>query len=325
MSAEIRSTFNESADFAEMLHGLSEASVHRSFDPYVDIDWEAKEFAFRPDDPRWILPEIDPLGRHPWYKALPLERQITIGTYRQTEVVKVGLQFEQALIAGLIFFAADLPNGSAAARYATHEVIEECNHTLMFQEVVNRTGLDVPGMAPAIKALGRFAPLVVRLSPALFFMMVLAGEEPIDHLQKSFLRSDADYHPMIESVMRIHIAEEARHISFAHEFLRQNLAGKPALPKFMLSLAFPIIQRAMAQLIAVPPATFWSEFGIPRSVRRDLFWKLPDSRATLQDLFGDVRMLAEETGMMNPVSRRIWGRLGIGGRPSRFRGEPSRG
>jgi hypothetical protein len=34
-------------------------------------------------------------------------------------------------------------------------------------------------------------------------------------------------------------------------------------------------------------------------------------------------MLAENTGMMNPVSRRVWRAMGIDGRASRFRSEPA--
>ncbi len=40
--------------------------------------------------------------------------------------------------------------------------------------------------------------------------------------------------------------------------------------------------------------------------------------------FGDMRALAEETGLMNRTSRALWKRLGIDGAPSRYRGEPDR-
>ena len=35
--------------------------------------------------------------------------------------------------------------------------------------------------------------------------------------------------------------------------------------------------------------------GIPKSVIKDLYWDKPESRKMLRDLFGDVRMLAEDT------------------------------
>jgi hypothetical protein len=67
--------------YVDMLTTLSEGSVRRNFNPYTDIDWEAPEFAVIPHDTRWILPATDPFGRHPWYKALPVERQIEIGMW----------------------------------------------------------------------------------------------------------------------------------------------------------------------------------------------------------------------------------------------------
>ena len=65
------------------------------------------------------------------------------------------------------------------------------------------------------------------------------------------------------------------------------------------------------------------DMGIPRRVVKDLYWDRPESRKMLRDLFGDVRMLAEETQMMNPVSRRVWKLMKIDGRSSRYRSEPA--
>ena len=59
----------------------------------------------------------------------------------------------------------------------------------------------------------------------------------------------------------------------------------------------------------VPSKASAREFGIPRKVVKDLYWRAPESRELLRDLFGDVRMLAEETGLMNAVSRRCMWRL----------------
>src|SRR6478735_3857056 len=62
----------DQADYDDVLRRLSEASVDKHFDPYVDIAWDSPEFAVTPNDPRWILnPQDDPLGSHPWYQALP--------------------------------------------------------------------------------------------------------------------------------------------------------------------------------------------------------------------------------------------------------------
>ena len=130
----------DDAQYVDTLTTLSEGSVRRNFNPYTDIDWDSAEFAVTPDDERWILPGTDPLGKHPWYQAQSRERQIEIGMWRQANVAKVGLHFESILIRGLMNYAFWVPNGSPEYRYCLHESVEECNHTLMFQEMVNRIG-----------------------------------------------------------------------------------------------------------------------------------------------------------------------------------------
>ena len=149
----------DDTDYVDTLTTLSEGSVRRNFNPYTDIDWDSPEFAVIPDDERWILPATDPFGRHPWYQAQSRERQIEIGMWRQANVAKVGLHFESILIRGLMNYAFWVPNGSPEYRYCLHESVEECNHTLMFQEMVNRIGADVPGMPRMLKWLSQFIPL----------------------------------------------------------------------------------------------------------------------------------------------------------------------
>ena len=91
--------------YHDTLRTLSEASVDQHFDAFVDIAWDDPAYAVDPRDERWILPEADVLGATEWYRSLPRERQIQVGLYRQANVTKVGLQFEQVLIAGLMNFA----------------------------------------------------------------------------------------------------------------------------------------------------------------------------------------------------------------------------
>lgn len=312
-------------EYAAKLLLLSEGSVNKHFDPFEDIDWDNPDFAADTGEERWILPpSADTLGRHPWYLALPKDKQIELGKYRQANVAKVGLQFEAILISGMMQHVFGLPNGSPEFRYCSHEMIEEHNHTLMFQEMVNRIGVDVPGMGPLVRQLRHLAVPVAVAFPNLFFMAVLAGEEPIDHIQKDILRSTDEIHPIMRGVMAIHIAEEARHISFAHEFLEQHVPERNAASRFVLSLAMPLIMWILGRAIATPPKKFFDEFDVPDEVRKELFYGSPEAKQTFADYFGDVRMLAEKIGMMNPISRRVWKWLGIDGHTTRFRSEPLR-
>ncbi|TCJ97417.1 AurF N-oxygenase family protein [Nocardia alba] len=313
------------SSYHEVLQSLSEGSVTKRFDPYVDIDWDSPEFAVHSDDPRWIMPDEDPLGRHPWYKAQPVERQIAMGMWRQAGIAKVGIDFEQLLIRGLMQYLISVPNGDPEFRYVTHEAAEECNHTMMFQEMINRIGYrDVIGMGSIDRTLTMIIWPAVKYFPELFFTLILGGEEPIDHLQKSLLRGGADLHPMVARVMQIHVAEEARHISFAHEYLHRAVPSMHPISKSVLSVAFPIAMRVMLSMIATPPRQFVDKFDIPAEVMREAYWASPGSRHIKRDVFTDVRALVTDIGLMNPVAHRVWQLLGIDGPASRYRSEPAR-
>jgi hypothetical protein len=195
---------------------------------------------------------------------------------------------------------------------------------MMFQEMVNHIGADVPGMPRLLKWIQPAIPLVAGPLPIPFWFGILAGEEPIDHTQKNVLREGKTLHPIMERVMAIHVAEEARHISFAHEYLRKRVPNLPRRKRFVLSIYVPIVMRILCSAIIVPPRAFWKKFDIPHSVRKDIFFRSPEARLMLRDMFGDVRMLAHDTGLMNPVAKLMWRICRINGQPSRFRSEPQR-
>jgi hypothetical protein len=213
---------SDDPEYVATLATLSEASVRRHFNPYTDIDWEAPELSVRKNDPRWVLSATDPVGRHPWYQAQTLEKQIEIGLWRHANTAKVSLQLESILIRGLMNYTFWVPNGSPEYRYCVHESIEECNHATMFQELVNRIGVDAPGMPRWLRWISPAIPLYAGPLPGTFFFGVLAGELPIHNMQKTLLREGNSLHPIMEKVMAIHVAEEARHISFADQFLKSG-------------------------------------------------------------------------------------------------------
>ncbi|MEZ0577178.1 diiron oxygenase [Nocardioides sp. MH1] len=309
--------------YEEKLQTLSEGSVRLSFNAFKDVPWDDPAYAVVPDDERWILPSVDPLGGHEWYQGLSRERQIEIGMARMANITKVGWQFENVLIKGVLEYLMDLPNNDPEFRYLMHEVTEETHHIQMFQEFVNRTGADVPGAARWFRVVQSALPLAGRLLPEIFFTGILAGEEPIDHLQKQILRSGETIHPLMERIMQIHVAEEARHISFAHEYLARKAPRLPLPRKVLLSVLYPVIMRLLCDVIATPTRAFIKQYDIPHDVIKDLYWDNPESEKLLRDLFADVRVLAEEAGLMNPVSRVLWKRLRIDGRPARYRSEPA--
>lgn len=96
------------------------------------------------------------------------------------------------------------------------------------------------------------------------------------------------------------------------------------MQRFWISLYFPLTMRSLCNAIVVPPKAFWEEFDIPREVKKELFFGSPESRKWLCDMFADARMLAHDTGLMNPIARLVWRLCKIDGKPSRYRSEPQR-
>lgn len=305
--------------YHDTLRKLSEASVRQHFEAFVDIDWDSYEI--RDDDERWILPASDNLGRHPWYQGLPKKEQIRVGRYRMALACKVGLQFEQLLLAGMAAHLGYLPNGNPEFRYATHEMTEETHHTQMFQEFVNRVSPDVHGAPHWMRALFPVATVLMPVLPAAFYIAILAGEEPIDYGQKIYLR-DGGTHPLMDRVMQIHVAEEARHISFAHKYLEQNVPGMDPVRKAALSAFTPLVMRVLGDVIMKPTMTDRKAMGIPMSVYREVWWK--DEQRMLSDLYTDVRMLFDDLGLRKGPAKLLWKLFKIDGRSARYRSEPVR-
>ena len=230
------------AGYAKQVRKLSEASVHKHWEAYVDIAWDDPALAVDLGDQRWQLLAGDPLAEHPWFKRQTAEVQTRIALTRIATSMRVGIEFENLLSRGLLIMAAKQANGSETFRYAYHEVIEEGHHTLMFQEVINRTRLPIRGLPRRHWHFLRLAQVfAVHTRPEAFFVGVLGGEEPIDYLQRKALRSSATLHPLLERIFRIHVSEEARHVSFAQAFLRRRTAELGGFRRGLLSLTAPLI------------------------------------------------------------------------------------
>jgi hypothetical protein len=308
--AELSST-ELSDSWTSLLDRLNRQSVTKHFDAYADVAWDDETFRIDPDDPVWELGADHPLGATEWYRALPAAARSRLGLHIIASQMKTGLQFESILKRGLLEFAAALPNGTPEFRYAYHEVIEEAQHSLMFQEFVNRAGLDVAGMPSIVKLASRRVVRLGRVFPELFFMFVLGGEDPIDHVQREALRGESAVHPLLERIMRIHVTEEARHLSFARNYLKKNVPALQPGKRLLLSIETPFILGVMAQLMLRPSPQIVKTYAIPKPVLHEAFRDNPAHHDAVRVSLRKVRGLATELGLVNGLTRPIWKAFGI--------------
>jgi hypothetical protein len=299
------------ATFDTAVGRLSKLSVERHFDAYADVDWDDPELAVDPTDPRFELPALDPLSQTGWYRSQTPEVRAQIGCYRYACYMKVGWHFENLLQRGLLAYVMDLPHGAPEFRYAHHELIEESQHTLMFQEFINRTGQPVKGMPWSLVRLIEMAgPKVVRRSPIMFFISVLGGEEPIDTQQKRLIGADQPLHPLLDRIMRIHITEEARHLNFARQVITRDAPRLNRLQRRAVAFLAPLSLGILTKVMLRPPKDMIRRFHIPKHVIAEAY-DTPEARQAYSDSVARTRRLLTEAGLMTRPSRRLWKAMGI--------------
>lgn len=301
------------------LNGLSAGRGHEA---YRDIPWDEPGHELGSDDPRLALPSSEPLTRTAWYAGLSEPEKARAGAWKLACSLRVGAEFENLLQQALLSRALTLPLGVPEFRYLHHEVSEESEHTMMFHEIAHRLGVPAPGMPWWLRRLVEVTvPSVARHDPPGFFLTVLAGEDPVDRMQRRWL-AEGVAHPIVEQVLRIHVAEESRHVSYAKMSVQRDVPKLGPLRRQLLAVTAPLTFGLAARLMFVPPPAMARAFGIPWKTLRGAYGT-DDGRAFLADSCAKPRKLVAEVGLMTPAGKAVWRRLGIGG-PETSKG-PGRG
>jgi len=298
-------------DYSRLIDRLSERSTNKHFDAYRDVAWNDPVYAIDPDDSRWELPESDELGGTTWYRSRPAGVRSRIGLHVIAMRMKIGWQFENVLQRGLLTFVEALPNRSAEFRYAHHEIIEESQHSLMFQEFVDRTGIDIP-VLPLWMRIGN-RPVIGSASwfPEMFFLHVLSGEEPIDYVQRKMLREHPSLHPLVRRISQIHVIEEARHVCFARHYLRHHVPRLGPARKAILRLSAPLVFFGTATLMLRPLPSLIRTYDIPSDVVRAAYRDNPLHGQLIADSLAKVRTLCEELEILTPRTLPMWQSLSV--------------
>jgi hypothetical protein len=191
---------------------LLTASARHTLDPELEVDWAA------PVDPDgWAVPpeRISLYGTHLW-DELDDDARRTLARHEAASLLSVGLWFEVLLMQMLVRHAFDLDLRRPHAQYALTEVGDETRHSVMFAKAVDAMGC--PDYRPH-GLLHRLGGWYGHLGAgASMFASVLVAEEATDRLQRESMH-DERVLPLMRSVARVHVVEEARHVRFAREEL----------------------------------------------------------------------------------------------------------
>ena len=203
---------------------LLKSSANKFYDPEVDIDWAAPLPAGKPFQPEH---RSSLYGTRLWDRLTP-EQRLELGKHELASVASNGIFFEVLLMQLLL---KEVYNGDPTTRhvqYALTEIADECRHSTMFARSVERAGAPAYGPVKIVHRLGKLLP-VIGYGPALYGS-ILVAEEILDRIQRESM-ADENIQPLVRMVNRIHVLEEARHVTFAREEVTRRMAelGKAEL------------------------------------------------------------------------------------------------
>jgi P-aminobenzoate N-oxygenase AurF len=300
--------------YPALLTRLSEMSVKKQFDPFRDIDWDTAENRVDLDDPRLALPSVNPLAATAWYRGLAPKDQIRLGIEHTAQVLKYGIGFEALLSRGLLRFSQTVPNRSPEFRYAMHEVVEEGRHSLMFQELVDRLGSEPQTVTGFVRFANDRIERTGRTAPCFFMFCVLAGEIFIDQFNREILALDRkNVHPLVRRIMQIHVTEEARHVCFAEQYLRQHLPKASNLQRAAISYLVPVILADTPRMMLQPDRRLRRMFRIPSATLREAYGPGTQHRATVAATVEPIYKLFQEHDMLRSRHAAWWRVLGLHG------------
>ena len=152
----------------------------------------------------------------------------------------------------------DLPADDGAHRYLLIETADECRHSSMFGEFI-RAGAHagLPGAASCSVGWARFMKATTR-GPESYIAM-LAAEELLDVSNRATMK-DERVHPTSRRIAKIHVMEEARHVSFARSYVVDTWPTLSRFRRIVAMVQAPFVVAAITDAV-VNPAVY-DELGI---------------------------------------------------------------
>jgi hypothetical protein len=241
-------------------------------------------------------------GTATWAR-LSEERRIEMSRHEVSSIASVGLWFELILMQLMARELYDQDPCSERTQYALTEVGDECRHSVMFGRMIDRFGVPAYGPHPKVHRLGRgFKSLATGVSA---YAAILVAEETLDRWQREGMK-DERLQPLTRMVSRIHVLEEARHMTFARDQIERTV---PTLSRAQLSWHRTITaQTAMFVTRSLVNPRVYAAVGLdPKEARREALAN-PHYRETLLWMGERVMAFLDEQGLVTRAQRPTWRR-----------------
>jgi hypothetical protein len=248
-----------SADIEQKVNHLSAAAGRKTVEPDTAVPGSVGDGQLLPDELLTIAGlDLD----------LSAEQRATLSREEIASITQAGIRFEAVLEAG---FSAQIATAANLAdpriTFILHEVGEETRHQRLFQRLLTQLKPQATTPIPfRLVRLGYRAVIEATIgNKALFYVLVLAGEEIPDLFQK-LASEHPETDPLIKDVNRYHRMEEARHLSFARAVLPEVWETTNAVDRALVRYVAPaligfmfnsMVHPGVYEVIGLPGLSTW--------------------------------------------------------------------
>jgi hypothetical protein len=279
---------------------LLKSSAKTNFDPEVDIDWDAP----LADDLPYLPWERSSLYGTSLWDGLTTQQRIELTKHEFASLASTGVWFEMLLMQMLLKDIYDQDPTDGHVHYALTEIGDECRHSTMFTKAISRVGAPAYGPPPVLHLGGKV--LVATASGPSMYAAMLVAEEILDGLQRDQM-NDESIQPLVRMINRIHVTEEARHVTFAREEVVRRMqhcnAAQRAYHQYRTALiAYSIV------VSLINPRVYKSIGVRPRDAHR-IAWNNPNFQQTIHRYGERIVSFLDDVGLIGKPGMHLWRRV----------------
>lgn len=300
---------------APLTDRLNQGSVKKRCYPWDEavIDWSVPI-----DDEHDYMPTgFSFLDGTALRERLSARQRSYVTRWEFTRLMRNQSQGEHILNQALLGILYHIDPYDPAYRYILHEVTEESQHMAMFNQWV-RSNPDIRTHGLGQDALGTWVsaatPVIATRFPALLWMLTYLFEVFGDQMARSAAADpNPRLHPIVRQLMKAHVIEEARHVTFAREWLESLHAKMSPFARRSLARTAEETLAGVLRLKFPFVPLFWSD-QIASLVSRKAFRRAlqsPHRRALIQAQTGAVAVVLRDMGIVRDATLTKWDRTGL--------------
>ncbi len=302
LPADAPRTPTRATDRQELSTRLLGSAARTSFDPTVDVDWDAPI----PEDLYGLSPEWSSLYGTPLWDGLTEAQRVTLTIHEYCSISGVGIWFECLLMQLVLKDVYGDDPSQPHVQWALTEIADECRHSVMFARTAQTFGAPSYQPPPSILKLGK--AFAARGSGPAAYAAILVAEEILDIFQRDLMR-DERVQPLTRATSRIHVVEEARHMRFA----RDEVARRTPQLGFLALRRHRTVVASVAAIVAdnlVQPQVYAS-VGLDPAEAKAAARANGHHRAKLRDASSGLVSFLREVGLVGGRSELLWKRAGL--------------